>query len=271
MPVYVNQELVEIFNFSGGECQVRLANYTITDKEINIKAVLRNSDDILSLLLTADAVRRIDPLVRIHLTIPYVPYARQDRVCAKGEALSISVMADLINGLRADKVVILDPHSDVTPALIRNVVIKTMSDIIQNSILHSFIMNEKPILVSPDAGAEKKVRALAKALSTKNQTIEVIAATKVRDPKTGDIIETRIAGINPGQLYLVVDDICDGGRTFIELAKIMKAEGAGHISLFISHGIFSRGLSVLFDYFETIYCAHSWLENEATNRLIILG
>lgn len=271
MPIYCNQQLIETFNFSGGECQVKLPKICDFEKEAHIKAVLRNSDDILCLLLAVDAVRRLNPLVQLYLTIPYVPYARQDRVCADGEALSICVMANLINSLKANKVTILDPHSDVTSALIHNVVIKTIGEVIHNSILETHIFADKLILVSPDAGAEKKVRTLAKTLSKKSSDIEVITATKVRDPKSGDIIETHIYGIKPDCSYLIVDDICDGGRTFIELAKVMKQQGAATISLYVTHGIFSRGLTTLFNYFDHIYCAHTWLENETAQKLIILG
>ena len=119
MPILVNQKSVGFFKFSGGECHVKISDLEITERT-NILANLNNSDDVMSLLLIVDAVRRINPSTQVLLTIPYFPYARQDRVCNEGEALSVKVMADLINSLNCAGVTIYDPHSDVTPALLNN-------------------------------------------------------------------------------------------------------------------------------------------------------
>jgi ribose-phosphate pyrophosphokinase len=46
---------------------------------------------------------------------------------------------------------------------------------------------------------------------------------------------------------IIVDDICDGGRTFIELAKVLKSNKVKNITLFVTHGIFSKGVDALFE------------------------
>lgn len=227
---------------------------------------MKSSDDVMSLLLTVDAVRRINSQTQIKLTLPYVPYARQDRVCEKGEALSIVVMAKLINSLNCRKVIISDPHSDVTSALIKNVEIKTITDFVRASALEQLIHKENLELISPDAGAEKKIRKLAQSLNNVN----MIAASKVRDTATGRILETHVMDVKPNQAYLIADDICDGGRTFIELAKVLKNNGASDLYLYVTHGIFSKGLAELNQYFKRIYCVNSWLDAEKHKNLIIL-
>jgi ribose-phosphate pyrophosphokinase len=40
---------------------------------------------------------------------------------------------------------------------------------------------------------------------------------------------------------LIVDDICDGGATFVALARKLREAGAIEVSLFVTHGIFSKG------------------------------
>ena len=108
------------FNFSGGEVQVTVKK--MTSDVVYITANLRSSDDVMALLMATDALRR-QGATRIHLTMPYVPYARQDRVMNPGEALGIKVFCDLINAQNYSSVNILDPHSDVTPALLNNVLV----------------------------------------------------------------------------------------------------------------------------------------------------
>ncbi len=268
MPIFVNHKAIETFNFSGGECHVKVLPSDISDCT-DITAYLYSSNDVMRLLLTVDAIRRIAPQTSIHLTIPYFPYARQDRVCNEGEALSVKVMANLINSLYCTHVTLYDPHSDVTPALVNNCNIINSAEIIANSPLAAIIKDKDLTLLSPDAGAEKKVRAVAKRL----KTTELLCASKTRETATGEITSTQIHGDISGKNIIIIDDICDGGRTFIELAKALKDANAGDVYLYITHGIFSQGLSTLEGYFKHIYCHHTFLKKDhiTNSQLTILG
>ena len=84
----------------------------------------------------------------------------------------------------------------------------------------------------------------------------IIYAQKVRNSQTGEIVETRLEKEAIAQDCIIVDDICDGGRTFIELAKVLKSKGAKDIYLYVTHGIFSKGIEVLREHFNHIYCYH---------------
>jgi ribose-phosphate pyrophosphokinase len=270
--ITVNNIKIERFNFPGGECQVRLAS-AMHHGDKNITAFLRSSDDIIDLLLTVDAIRRADPIRVIRLCLPYLPYARQDRVCSRGEAFSLSVMANLINSLKCEKVILYDPHSSVASALINNCMVKSLRELIEHTDTISckkfkqFIKDSKLKLVSPDAGAEKKVIELAKMLDLN----EVTCASKVRDVKTGDIKGIKVYANNVlDQKLLVVDDICDGGRTFIELAKELKDKGASKLYLYVTHGIFSKGLTELLKYYDHIWCYHTFLEDKMPDGLTVL-
>lgn len=255
MSIFINNKQLEIFKFPGGECHIKINRLDI-GRTTEIIACLNNSDDIMCLLLAIDAIRRIDLNTDIYLTIPYFPYARQDRVCNEGEPLSASVMAGIINNLCCSKVTIYDPHSDVTSALLHKCQVLTQADIIANSTLSVEILNKKLALISPDAGAEKKTHLIAKKLSTNMQTVEVYCASKVRNTVSGKIIATQIYGNVQNKNLLIVDDICDGGSTFIALAQALKEAGANNIYLYVTHGIFSKGFADLKIYFEHIYCFH---------------
>lgn len=115
---------VDVAKFPGGEVKVNInvgskdAEYGI--ESVEVSASLQTSDDIIALLLATDALRRHYPRAELDLILPYIPYARQDRPCVNGEALSIAVMANLINSCGFSTVEVIDSHSDVAPALIRN-------------------------------------------------------------------------------------------------------------------------------------------------------
>lgn len=268
-----NPIAVSNFVFPGGEIQVKI-DEPVTEQYVTVKAIITSSDEIMTLLLLTDALRRaykgFDKLI-ISLELPYVPYARQDRVMVEGEALSISVFCKLINSQNYDSVTIWDPHSDVTPALLDRCEIKTQADVllddlplgrewprvydpkIENELIKNF--TENTVLVSPDAGANKKVWDAAKRIGFG----QVVRADKVRDPATGKITGTVVYGEHIGNKnFLILDDICDGGYTFIQLAKELRALTNGKIILYVTHGIFSKGLDVFKGLVDEVYCANSF-------------
>ena len=252
-----NPEVKE-FTFNGGEEYIKVD--LVLEKEVIIETILDSSSEIMKLLMLTDALRR-KGVEEITLLMPYVPYARQDRVCNAGEALSIKVFADIINNQMYDKVVIFDPHSDVAGALIDNVVIVKPTDLFDeevfglNHVLFDKIRLRNITIVSPDAGANKKCYDFSKTFGG----IPVVRADKIRDVSTGDILETTVYCSNfYGADVLILDDICDGGRTFIELAKVLKTKNVGKIYLYISHGIFSKGLDVFDGYIDHVTTTNSF-------------
>lgn len=239
--------------FSGGEVHVRITKPDETPGlKFEITARLHNSAEIMELLMLTDALRRMSRGARIRLVCPYFPYARQDRVCAPGEALSLRVVADLINAQNYESVEVWDAHSDVAGAVLdRMVSIPALHFVQKIDLLNQ---SEKPILVAPDAGALKKVSAIARAVGS-----QWIRADKSRNPSTGEITGTVVYSERVGQRdFLIVDDICDGGRTFIALAEALRPLTDGRIYLYVTHGIFSAGYEALTSAIDGIYTANSF-------------
>ncbi len=233
--LFETNDQLELRKFAGGECHVKIKDSFSDGDKVRINTRLNSSDDLMNLCLTVDVLRHMG-VAYIEVFVPYVPYARQDRVMVKGEPLSIKVFATIINALNLDKVVVFDVHSDVTPALINN-----CHNISNQEMVASLIsqLNLKDfVLVSPDLGAYKKIDKLARAIGYKG---EIATGIKVRDLSTGEIIKSDVLCNDlKDKTCLVVDDICDGGRTFIELAAALKEKHAGSLYLIASHGIFSH-------------------------------
>jgi ribose-phosphate pyrophosphokinase len=253
------------FIFPGGEVSIRLDQRPKNSHPITtIEANLQSPTEIVELLMVTDAVKRMFTRSKITLYMLYVPYARQDRVSVPGEALSIKVMADLINSQNYANVEIWDPHSDVTTALINNLTV------VEQHELASTIPDidwANTILVAPDAGAAKKIYKLAAIRGS-----EVITAYKVRDPVTGNITATKVDSntstfVGSNKRFLIVDDICDGGRTFTELAKVLKKWTDMPVDLYVTHGIFSKGMSVFDGLIDNIYCANPGFEDKRIIRV----
>lgn len=250
----------DIIRMPGGELHPQLGD-TEGDNFL-IVADTRNSEDLFAILMTHNALKRQCPGSPIHLCIGYVPYGRQDRVSNPGEALSIEAMADFINMMQFTSVTIYDPHSDVTPALIKNCKVVSQSDIFADFLVketrsgfqtHKFVPEEW-VLVCPDNGAMKKTDKLIKDFGFAGG----VYMDKSRDTQTGKITGTfarlfvhqgRHTPLEElaGKKLLVVDDICDGGYTFIKIAEALKGFGPTDLELYVTHGLFTKGLDVLVD------------------------
>ena len=247
---------VKLWTFPGGErgCKIELEDESLLLEEEHvflIRVHFRSSDDLIDLLLLNNAIRNMFILARkidLVLHIPYFPYARQDRVMSPGESLSLQVVVDLIKSCDPHSVVVHDPHSDVLAGMFKpgQLIVVQQQHLIELDISESV----PTYLVSPDAGALKKIYKIAQKYE-----LPVIEATKIRDVSTGNITGTKVEnlGIADKVDLIVVDDIIDGGKTFIELAKeLKKVYNINRLVLVASHGIFSKGLDVLEDY-DMIY------------------
>ena len=257
-PQYKEVEF-QAFSFAGGEPHIKIAPHTVIDK-VMLTHRLCSFNDFGLLLIAVDALRRLD-VDHIEVFIPYFPAARQDRVMVEGEPLSVKVYADILNALDLNKVHIYDPHSDVTSALVNK------SNTINN---HSLVrkvtdqINRDMYIVSPDGGALKKIHKVAAHL----QEFEVVECGKSRDVKTGKLsgFKVPLDDLN-AKACLIVDDICDGGGTFMGLAEELKAKNAGPLYLVVSHGIFSKGLDHLNEHFEMIFTTDSFKDVEDSRVL----
>lgn len=243
----------ESFLFSGGEPHIQIKSNFDTSKTIIITHRLNSFNDVGLLCLAVDALKRMN-VKSMELFIPYFPAARQDRVMVAGEALSVKVYADIINSLQLNKVIVFDPHSEVTPVLLDNCEVITNYQFIKYALAD---IGTKVKLISPDGGALKKIYKLSEYVGG----IEVVECSKNRDVKTGKLSGFKVYHENlKGTDCLIVDDICDGGRTFIGLAEELKNKNAGNLYLAISHGIFSKGFDELGEYFTTIFTTDSFRE-----------
>jgi ribose-phosphate pyrophosphokinase len=256
----LNGTPIESFFFPGGEIQVRLPEKIGTERVILTWKPTAPSC-IMELLLTVNALNERQ-IRDIDIDILYLPYARQDRVCNPGEAFSLKVMCNLLNGISEDSAMIRlwDIHSAVVEEHLNSYAWHhEVWEIFKRfHILDDFDLSEL-ILCAPDVGACERVAQVLRHCKADYS----IQARKERDPSTGHItdITINLEEWQQGRPILVIDDICDGGATFLKLAEKLKEQGAGNLYLYVTHGIFSKGLGELLDYYKHIYCHHVLHDN----------
>lgn len=234
------------WQFPGGECGVQL---DLDKLNFNVESFLirwnyEGDSEMMAVAQIVDAIRRDKSQggAKLLLNLPYLPYARQDRVCSPGESHALKVFSTWLNGLKFDDVCVLDPHSHVAEALVDN-----FSCWSQEEKFKEYLWCRKQrgcegydYLIAPDAGAAKKVENCRRVHEEVFGTIpKILVGHKVRQ---GDKVTVHVQteGLDKAR-SCVVDDICDGGATFISLGGHIRSICEPEIlDLYVSHGIFSN-------------------------------
>jgi ribose-phosphate pyrophosphokinase len=239
--------------FSGGEPHVELSAEAMkalhdVDKPVLIDARVGSMHDFGTMLALTNAVQQYRD--DVSLLIPYFPGARQDRQ-QEGFAFTAKMYADIINAQKYETVYILDPHSQVTVGLLDRPEVIPTTEIVKQFMEGKDIVG----LICPDAGARDRTNKLARELGMDH----VVYASKQRDSKTGALTGFKLDPLPVHGQYLVVDDICDGGGTFLGLAKeYYNDPKASSLHLWVTHGIFSKGMKELSTLYSTIGCTDSF-------------
>jgi ribose-phosphate pyrophosphokinase len=249
-----------VSSFPDGQQTVDIETGFLEGTPVKIISRLNSFRDLELIICANQAVREMGASA-VHLFTPYFLGARSDRKFSRGGINYLkTVICPIINSQGFASVTVVDPHSDVLEACLHN--FKKVDNIGLVKYALTAIDNrngaqDRIVLVSPDAGALKKVYNVAEHFNIEN----LVIASKHRDIKTGKITHTEVPGIlqyGENHSFVIIDDICDGGRTFIELAKeIRKHNAVSDIYLIVTHGIFSAGLEPLRQHFTKVFTTDS--------------
>jgi ribose-phosphate pyrophosphokinase len=217
--------------------------------EVSVICSLTDANKVLQLLQCANALEHCFAKKKV-LHLPYLMGARFDRVMQSGDSFDLQVVANLVNSCGFEKVILYDVHSDVATALIRN------SVNVSNRFLVEKYNLPDAVLICPDAGAAKKIKSY---LEWNPNITDVVYCIKSRELSTGKLtLRVLEAERCTGKNCLIVDDICDGGATFLAIADQIQP---AHLTLIVTHGIFSKGFEMLEKKFDKILVSDSFSDS----------
>lgn len=224
-------------------------------------------DDLFTLAMWADAVdHRGEEKV---LLLPYLPGARMDRGVPTGAYIYSEFIHHMI---RPQQIITIDPHSkdalDFYPVdsdeyvkvypverFIRSRVQDPSRDYEDNDRYQG--------IIAPDKGAHDRAAAAARLMGN----LPVYTGGKTRDFDTGKILGFHMEDELPDEgRFLIVDDICDGGGTFLALAEATGLPKE-RLDLWVTHGIFSKGLSALRQHFGVIHTTNSYYAEDGNGKI----
>jgi ribose-phosphate pyrophosphokinase len=245
----------KISQFPDGQQSVSITGGFDGNETIQLSSRMNSFKDIELIICANQALKEMGAK-NVELYVPYFLGARSDRKFEQGQTNYLkNVICPIINSQGFTKVIVMDPHSDVLEACLNNFYKINNFQLVEFALAELGGRNSQTAIVSPDAGALKKIFDVAKEFNITN----VITASKVRDIATGNIVRTELPTMDLRDIehIIVIDDICDGGRTFIELAKAIKEITEIPIYLIVTHGIFSAGFEKLSDELAGIFCTDS--------------
>lgn len=234
----------QTIKYPAGELQVRFAEKMISLLTsafiIQIDARIHNSEELVGLLLLTSAIRGVSVRAPVHLRIPYLPYARADRRFTDADCDGLYILGEMLAIGGYDSIRTLDVHhenharSKVSPRLFNLPP--------TNFILQSHHKFEKAIeakenrvaILFPDAGASKRYGAILP------ECLHKLSCSKMRNPQSGEILGFEVPDLQHYDGVLMVDDICDGGATFVGIAQELRRTGFDKpIGLYVTHGLFT--------------------------------
>jgi len=204
----------------------------------------------------------------IVLVLPCIPGARQDRLNNKGDYLfTLKSVAREINLRGFKRVETFDTHSDVSH-IIDSLYVTTPKDI----LTRYWSLGGFPYcgVIAPDSGSSKRAGDVADRYN-----VPLIQGWKKREVGTGKLSGfgidkatlDRVADDYVYPKFLIVDDLCDAGGTFMGLA----AEFDYPVDLYVTHGLFTKGTSTLLTRFGEIFTTNSTLAAETADGVKVIN
>lgn len=232
---------------------------TAVDTPIFILTRFNNYEDLFY-LLGATEVLRSRNFQNIYAGITCLLGQRSDQRFEETQSFDLRIISDILNSQNYTAVILNEPHSMVAPGMIRN------SRLMPQSVFMNHVMDtmytqmpgQRFTFVSPDAGAYKRIYKLAERYN-----VPMVAANKFRD-KDGPKVS--FLGDVKDQVCVIVDDYCDGGRTFIQLAKLLREQGAKNVVLAVPHFLASYGIECLMEDIDFVITTNSIRDIEIVNN-----
>lgn len=226
---------LEVFVFPDGEKRVRILDKVLDEDVVVVQSTSGPTDEnYMQLFFILDGLKR-SGAKSITAVIPYFGYQRQDHMFRFGEAVSVKVIAKILESLGLNKLIAVDLHSiKIKEAFNIPVTHLSALSVFAKTIKEKGWNENSATLVSPDMGGVRRIKILSEILN--NMPYAVIE--KNRDLATGNVSAEKITG-KIGKKAIIVDDMISSGGTIALAGEILKKNGAEEIYVFATHPVFS--------------------------------
>jgi ribose-phosphate pyrophosphokinase len=252
--IKLNGKEVKQGRFPDGTLALNIDSSLVDDLmfEQHITWLYDGDDEMFTIMSLVDMIKR-NGYSRYILYMPYLPNARMDRIKSNNENFALKVFCNWLNSLGFVKVYVENVHSNVSNALIDNIVDELPDmDIETIERLYKF-----DVIFFPDEGACKRYKDMD---VIKELGLPIAFGIKNRDWKTGEILNLDVMGADvKGKKVLIIDDICSKGFTFYYSGMKLRELGASDVRLYVTHceGTIRSGKILDTDVISKVYTTDS--------------
>lgn len=221
----------EIRSFSDGELWVKYGENIRGADVYIVQSTNPPAENLMELLIMTDAAKRASAR-KVTAVIPYFGYARQDRKDQPRVSITAKLIANLLTGAGADRVITMDLHAPQLQGFFDIPVDHLYSSAL---LVKYFKMKGIPNLAiaSPDVGGMKMARAYAKRLEA-----DLVVIDK-RRPRQNVAEVMNIIGEVQGKNILIVDDLVDTAGTLVNAVEALRNAGAESVYAACTHAVLS--------------------------------
>jgi ribose-phosphate pyrophosphokinase len=224
---------VELKTFSNGEVYCRyLESIRGADVFIVQSTHAPVNRNLMELLLMIDAAKGASAH-RIIAVTPWYGYSRQDKKSAPREPISARLVARMLEGAGADRVLTMHLHAGQVQGFFSVPVDHLIARPMLTQYFLDKLVEDEYVAVSPDAGRAKLAEKFAGELGVRPAFL-----TKNR-PEHNVAEAGYVVGDVAGKAAILVDDMIDTAGTLIEAARVVREAGATQVFAAATHGVFS--------------------------------
>ena len=217
--------------FADGEIFVRIDENIRGNDVFIIQPTNPPADTMMELLLMIDAARRASA-ARITVVMPYYGYSRQDRKDQPRVAIGAKLVANMIQGAGADRVLGVDFHQHQLQGFFDVPVDHLYAAPVFTAHYRKKQLHDL-VVVAPDVGSAKMARGFAKRLDA------AFAIIDKRRPKANVAEVVNVVGDVEGRDCLLADDMIDTAGTMVEAVNALKKLGARDVYVCATHALLS--------------------------------
>lgn len=266
---------VKIDTFRNGELDVHVPENLRGQSVYFIQDSNKNPQDWwVEQLLIGDLLNN-SSAKEVNYVLPNMLYSRKDRKDKPHVPISARALANSISTY-LNRLITLDMHAEQTQSAYPS---SLPIDSLQSapyvakylSKNHSSFL-ENLVVVSPDAGGVDRVenfcRHLERETGMKDTGHHYDVAFMSKYRSDGEIEKVRLTGDVEGKNALILDDIIDSGSTQKNAAEKVKKEGAKDIKCYGTHGLFTKGVDNIKDYFSSIMTSNTHYQKNGDVEVI---
>ena len=214
--------------FPDGESYIKIPTEIAGEDVAVIQSTNTPQDkSLMELFFMIDKVRAAGAK-SVTAIVPYMGYMRQNKEFNEGEAVSISTIISILNSLRLDNLITIQPHKSGPLRAFKGKTV--IVDVIRKMARYAGEGMHNPLVLAPDKGALEIARKAAASIGCAYTYID---KERLNDTKVG--IKHSPSESMTGKDVMIIDDMISTGGTIVQAAEFARSRGAENVRVAAVH------------------------------------